>query len=75
MGQGEPCNDWNRTELADRVLKSGIGGQDLILKYPNLFTLVASWDFPADMSSYNEYQGAPANYGTEANSPRNYSAD
>ena len=32
--------------------KSGIGGQDLILKHPGIFTLAASWDFPADMSSY-----------------------
>ena len=31
--------------------KSGIGGQDLLLKHPDLFTLAASWDFPADMSS------------------------
>jgi hypothetical protein len=28
--------------------KSGIGGQDLTLKYPNLFTLAASREFPAD---------------------------
>ena len=33
--------------------KSGIGGQDLLLKHPDLFTLAASWDFPADMSSYD----------------------
>ena len=26
--------------------KSGIGGQDLLLKYPNLFAVAASWDFP-----------------------------
>ena len=32
--------------------KSGLGAQDLILKYPDLFTLAASWDFPAGMSSY-----------------------
>ena len=35
--------------------KSGYGGQDLILKHPNLFALAASWDFPADMSSYDQY--------------------
>ena len=29
--------------------KSGIGGQDLILKHPDLFAAAASWDFPADM--------------------------
>ena len=51
--------------------KSGLGAQDLILKHPDLFTLAASWDFPADMSSYDEYGGA-ANYGTEANFQTNY---
>ena len=34
--------------------KSGLGGQDLILKHPGIFALAASWDFPADMSSYDE---------------------
>jgi hypothetical protein len=53
--------------------KSGIGGQDLILKHPDLFTLAASWDFPADMSSYDEYGGNPtASYGTNANFQDNY---
>ena len=37
--------------------KSGLGAQDLILKHPDLFTLAASWDFPADMSSYDQYGG------------------
>ena len=35
--------------------KSGIGAQDLILKHPDLFQLAASWDFPADMSSYDQF--------------------
>lgn len=53
--------------------KSGLGAQDLILKHPNLFTLAASWDFPADMSSYNQLGGAPASiYGTDANFQANY---
>ena len=30
--------------------KSGIGAEDLLLKHPDLFTLAATWDFPADMS-------------------------
>jgi S-formylglutathione hydrolase FrmB len=51
--------------------KSGIGGEDLILKHPDLFSLVASWDFPADMSSYNQY-GASPSYGTQANFQANY---
>ena len=53
--------------------KSGYGGQDLLLKYPNLFAAAATWDFPADMSSYNHYGSSPAaNYGTEANFATNY---
>ena len=53
--------------------KSGIGGEDLILKHPDLFSLVASWDFPADMSSYDEYgSSSAASYGTEANFEANY---
>jgi Putative esterase len=53
--------------------KSGIGGQDLILKHPDIFTLAATWDFPADMSSY-DYSGADseASYGTDANFQANY---
>ncbi len=53
--------------------KSGIGGQDLILKHPDLFTLAASWDLPADMSSYDQFGGDSANnYGTDANFQANY---
>ena len=53
--------------------KSGIGAQDLILKHPDLFQLAASWDFPADMSSYDELGTDPAaNYGTDANFQANY---
>jgi len=48
--------------------KSGIGGQDLILKHPGMFSLAATWDFPADMSSYDQSGGdSAANYGTDAN--------
>jgi hypothetical protein len=53
--------------------KSGIGGQDLILKHPGLFALAASWDFPADMSAYDQYGSSSANsYGTDANFQANY---
>jgi hypothetical protein len=53
--------------------KSGIGAQDLILKHPDLFTLAASWDFPADMSSYDQFgEDSAANYGTDANFQANY---
>jgi S-formylglutathione hydrolase FrmB len=33
--------------------KPGIGAQDLILRHPDLFTLAASWDFPANMATYD----------------------
>ena len=53
--------------------KSGLGAQDLILKHPDIFALAASWDFPADMSSYDELGGDPAaSYGTDANFQANY---
>jgi hypothetical protein len=53
--------------------KSGIGGQDLLLKHPDLFTLAASWDFPADMSSYSQFGTGSANvYGTSTNFASNY---
>ena len=53
--------------------KSGIGGQDLLLKHPNVFALAASWDFPADMSSYDQFGSSSAdNYGTEANFAADY---
>jgi hypothetical protein len=53
--------------------KSGLGAQDLILKHPSLFQLAASWDFPADMSSYDQLGSDPAaNYGTDANFQANY---
>ena len=53
--------------------KSGIGAQDLILKHPDLFQLAASWDFPADMSAYDEYGTSSADdYGTDANFQANY---
>jgi hypothetical protein len=53
--------------------KSGIGGQCLLLKHPDLFTLAASWDFPADMSFYNEYSpSSEACYGSDSNFQANY---
>jgi Putative esterase len=59
--------------------KSGIGGQDLILKHPDLFSVAATWDFPAAMTSYagaDPYGtvggGSAGNYGTDANFQANY---
>ena len=53
--------------------KSGIGGQDLILKHPDIFAVAASWDFPADMATYSDFGASSANdYGTDANFQANY---
>ena len=53
--------------------KSGQGAQDLILKHPDVFQLAASWDFPADMSSYDQFgQSSSEAYGTDANFQTNY---
>ena len=53
--------------------KSGLGAQDLIFKYPQLFSLAASWDFPADMSTYDAFGSSSANvYGTNSNFQTNY---
>ena len=53
--------------------KSGLGTMDLLLKHPDIFALAASWDFPADMSSYDELGPDPAaSYGTNANFQANY---
>ena len=53
--------------------KSGIGASDLIFRHPRVFTLAAAWDFPADMSSYDQFgSSSAANYGTNANFRRHY---
>ncbi|HEX6761239.1 MAG TPA: LamG-like jellyroll fold domain-containing protein [Gaiellaceae bacterium] len=53
--------------------KSGIGGEDLLLKHPDVFALAASWDFPADMPSYDYFGSSSADeYGTDANFQANY---
>ena len=53
--------------------KSGLGAQDLLLKHPSVYTLAATWDFPADMTSYNQLGTSPQTaYGTNANYLNNY---
>ena len=53
--------------------KSGIGAQDLMLKHPSVYTLAASWDFPAYEASYNALGASQATgYGTNANYLANY---
>jgi hypothetical protein len=52
--------------------KSGLGAQDLLFKYPDLFSLAASWDFPAGMDSVSQFADSVDCYGTEANFQANY---
>ena len=53
--------------------KSGFGDIDLLLKHPNTFDAAAAFDFPADMTSYNDYgSSSSADYGTQANFQQNY---
>jgi Putative esterase len=53
--------------------KSGLGAMDLILKHPGIFALAAAWDFPANMSSYDQLGADPAaSYGTNANFQAGY---
>ena len=48
--------------------KSGYGALDLELKHPSVFSAVAAFDFPGDMSSYDDFgQDSAVIYGTEAN--------
>ena len=47
--------------------KSGYGALDLELKHPSVFSAVAAFDFPGDMTS-----STSANYGTQANFQNNY---
>jgi hypothetical protein len=51
--------------------KSGYGALDLEFKHPSVFSAVAAFDFPGDMTSYTDY-GADQNYGTQANFQENY---
>ena len=53
--------------------KSGYGALDLELKHPSVFSAVAAFDFPGDMTSYDDYGSSSANdYGTQANFQDNY---
>lgn len=61
--------------------KSGIGGQSLQFRHPDLFYKTASWDFPAMMTDYDgtdatygsQVGGDPADsYGTSSNFTSNY---
>ena len=53
--------------------KSGYGALDLELKHPSVFSAVAAFDFPGDMTSYDYDGSSSANdYGTQANFQDNY---
>jgi Putative esterase len=53
--------------------KSGMGAADLLFKHPDVFSVAASWDFPADMPSYNQFGTSSSDeYGTDANFQANY---
>ena len=73
MGQGEPGHYRHRAELAARVLQIRPGRTGPAAEAPELFTLAASWDFPADMPNYAEFGTiSTAEYGTDANYQANY---
>ena len=53
--------------------RSGFGPIDLLLKHPDLFTLGAFWDFPAQgFTAYDQFGNSASNYGTDANFQANY---
>ncbi|HEV3081124.1 MAG TPA: fibronectin type III domain-containing protein, partial [Gemmataceae bacterium] len=55
--------------------KSGFGGLGLIFRHPDVFSAIAAWDAPAQLSDVNTYSGTlpvlytgmADNYGTQAN--------
>jgi 20S proteasome alpha/beta subunit len=56
--------------------KSGYGALDLLFKHPGVFDAAAAFDFPGDMSAYNNFGASSANdYGTDANFQDNYQMD
>ena len=53
--------------------KSGLGAADLLLSYPDVFALAASFDFPAGMNGYKAFgTSSKRAYGTNANFQANY---
>lgn len=62
--------------------RSGLAGQFLLFRHPDLFAAVASWDFPGMMSDYDGtdpfgFVGGSSDviYGTSASFQRNYRLD
>jgi len=53
--------------------KSGLGAEDLLLRHPTLFAVAAAWDFPAKISTFDQFGASSAdNYGTDANFQAKY---
>ena len=53
--------------------KSGYGAATLLLRNPDVFTSAASFDFPARMANYKDFEGSSKRvYGTNANFQANY---
>jgi 20S proteasome alpha/beta subunit len=53
--------------------KSGYGALDLLLKDPSVFDAAAAFDFPADITNYDQGgSSSTENYGTQANFEDNY---
>jgi hypothetical protein len=56
--------------------KSGYGALDLLLKHPDVFDAAAAFDFPGDMSTYDEFGTSSSDdYGTDANFQTSYRID
>src|SRR5262249_23276558 len=48
--------------------KSGYGALDLLLKHPAVFDAAAAFDFPGDMTAYDEFgSSSSGDYGTDLN--------
>jgi Domain of unknown function (DUF4347)/Tryptophan-rich Synechocystis species C-terminal domain/Putative esterase len=63
----------NEQNLLVGFSKSGYGALDLELKHPSVFSAVAAFDFPGDMTSYDTFGSSSANdYGTQENFQNNY---
>ena len=72
VGDAEPVDDRPRAELADRFLEVGHRRTGSDSQAPRRLHVAASWDFPADMSSYSQFGGSANEYGTDANFQANY---
>ena len=75
MGGPEPRYHGHRAKLAHWVLEVRLRWPGLAPQVPKPVHGAASWDFPADMPSYDQYGSGRTVYGTEANFAANYELD